>query len=281
MLWVLLIGFLILLVLTYIWIWKKITRDRPDSYPTLQNRQKLDASKKTLVCFGDSITHGNVSYNWVSDVGKLLHELQVLNAGINSDLTFSLLKRIDDVIACQPDFITILIGTNDVNATMKKDLEDSYKQTGRIPENIKPDFESFKKNYQEIILRLKQNTHARIALLSLPIIGEDLNHEVNKKADKYSEFIKELAHTQQLTYLPLREKQKAYLLAHVKPLKYTFEETYKLLILSIINHFFLGKDWDYITQKHGYQLTPDNIHLNSISGGMVRELVKNFITTAY
>jgi lysophospholipase L1-like esterase len=277
MLWVLLIGFLILLVLVYIWLWQKITRYKPESYPTPQNRQKLDALKKTLVCFGDSNTHGNVSYNWVSDIGRIFQDLQVLNAGVNSDLTYSLLQRIDDVIACQPDFITILVGTNDVSATINQELENSFKQTGRIPKDMVPDFDSFKKNYQEIIHRLKQETKAKIAVLSLPVMGEDLKHEANIKADKYSEFIKQLTHEQQLTYLPLREKQKDYLLANPKPLTHTFDETYKLLIFSIINHYILGKDWDYTSKKHGYQLTPDNIHLNSVSGGMVRDLVKEFI----
>ncbi len=276
---VLLIGLLALLVIIYYWLWQKITGEKPKSYPTPQNRENIDASKKTLVCFGDSNTHGNVSYNWVSDLGRFFPDLQVLNAGINSDLTFSLLQRIDDVIACQPDFITILAGTNDVSSTMSEQLNNSFKQIGRIPKDMAPDFESFKKNYQEIVLRLKRETKAKIALISLPVMSEDLIHEANKKADKYSAFIKQLANEQKVVYLPLREKEKDYLLANPRVLKHTFEETYKLLIFSVINHYILGKDWDYTSRKHGYQLTPDNIHLNSISGGMVRDLVKDFITT--
>lgn len=279
MFWVLLIGFLALLVIIYNWLWQKITREKPQSYPTPQNRKNIDLSKKTLVCFGDSNTHGNVSYNWVSDLGRFFPDLQVLNAGINSDLTFSLLQRIDDVIACQPDFITILAGTNDVSSTMSEQLNNSFKQIGRIPKDMVPDFELFKKNYQEIVRRLKQETKAKIALMSLPVMSEDLHHEANKKADKYSAYIKQLANEQQIVYLPLREKEKDYLLANPQVLKHTFEETFKLLIFSVINHYILGKDWDYTSRKHGYQLTPDNIHLNSISGGMIRDLVKDFITT--
>jgi lysophospholipase L1-like esterase len=279
MLWLLLIGFLIWLVVIFYWLWQKVTNQRPESYPTQKNRQQIDTSKKTLVCFGDSNTHGNISYNWVSDLGVIFQDLQVLNAGINSDLTYSLLQRIDEVIACQPDFITILVGTNDVSANVSEELENSFKQIGRIPKDMVPDFDSFKKNYQEIIRRLKEETKAKIALVSLPVMSEDLIHEANIKADKYSKYIKELAQTQQLVYLPLREKEKEYLVANPQPLKHTFDETYKLLIFSIINHFILGKDWDYTSKKHGYQLTPDNIHLNSVSGGMLRDLVKDFIAT--
>lgn len=281
MLWFVLIGFVILLILVYVWLWQKITKHKPESYPTLQNRQKLDTTKKTLVCFGDSNTQGNVSYNWVSDIGRIFQDLQVLNAGINSDLTYSLLQRIDEVIACQPDFITILVGTNDVSATISEELEYRFKQLGRIPKEMKPDDGSFRANYQEIIRRLKQETTAKIAVVSLPIMSEDLTHEANLKADKYSEYVKDLAQEQELSYLPLREREKDYLLASPKPVIHTFEETYVLLIVSIINHYILNKDWDYTSKKHGYQLTPDNIHLNSISGGMLRDLVKKFITKPY
>ena len=279
MLWFLLIGLLILLVIIYNWLWQKITRHKPESYPSQQNRQKIDVSKKILVCFGDSNTQGNVSYNWVSDIGRIFPDLQVLNAGVNSDLTYSLLRRIEDVIACQPDYITILVGTNDVSATINEELLSSFQQIGRIPEDMAPDFDSFKENYQEIIRRLKEETQAKIAVVSLPVMGEDLTHEANLKADKYSAYIKDLAQEQTLTYLPLREKEKDYLLANPKPVIHIFEETYKLLVVSIINHYILNKDWDYTSKKHGYQLTPDNIHLNSISGGMLRELVEEFITT--
>ena len=109
--------------------------------------------------------------------------------------------------------------------------------------------------------------------MSLPVMGEDLSHEANLRADKYSDFIKQLATDKQLSYLPVREKQKEFLLKNPKPLKHSFEETYKLLNFSVISHYLLGKTWDEITTKHGFQLTPDNLHQNSIAGGMIRDLI--------
>ena len=277
MFWFLIITLLIFLSLVYLWLWLKVTRHRPENYPNLQNLQKINPSQKTVVCFGDSNTHGIVSYNWVKDLKTTFPDYQIFNAGVNSDLTYTLLNRINDVIACKPDYITILIGTNDINATMSPDMEKSYKQTGRITKNTFPNFEAFKQNYIEIIHQLKEATKAKIAVMSLPVMGEDLLHEANLRADKYSHFIKELAINEGLTYLPVREKQKEFLLKNPQPLKHTFEETYKLLNLSVINYFILGKNWDYTTQKHGYQLTPDNLHQNSIAGGMIRDLVIQFI----
>ncbi len=264
----------LILGLLYAWLYRKVSKHIPENYPTDKNRHQMDATKKVLVCFGDSNTHGNVSYNWVNDLHFQLADYQVFNAGINSDLTYTLLRRIDDVIACKPDFITILIGTNDVNATMGKVMEKRYQDLGRISKGTSPNFEDFKKNYTEIISQLKAKTQAKIAVMSLPVMGEDLAHEANLKADKYSEFVKQLATDEQLIYLPVREKQKDFLKKNLQPLKHTFEETYKLLNFSVISYYLLGKSWDEITIRHGFQLTPDNLHQNSIAGGMIRDLVK-------
>ena len=263
--------------LIYAWLYRKVSKHIPENYPNPQNRQQIDASKKVLVCFGDSNTHGNVSYNWVNDLSSQLTDYQVFNAGINSDLTYTLLQRIDDVIACKPNFITILIGTNDVNSTMGKIMEKRYQDLGRVSKDISPNFEDFKKNYIKIIRLLKAKSQAKIAVMSLPVLGEDLAHEANQKADKYSEFVKQLATDEQLIYLPVREKQKEFLQNNPQPLKHTFEETYKLLNFSVINYYLLGKNWDEISTKHGFQLTPDNLHQNSIAGGMIRDLVKDAI----
>lgn len=265
----------LILGLLYAWLYRKVSKHIPENYPNVKNRQQIDASKKVLVCFGDSNTHGNVSYNWVNDLSSQLTDYQVFNAGINSDLTYTLLRRIDDVIACKPDFISILIGTNDVNSTMGKIMEKRYQDLGRVSKDISPNFDGFKKNYIEIIRQLKAKTNAKIAVMSLPVMGEDLNHEANQKADKYSDFIKQLTSDEQLIYLPVREKQKEFLQKKPQPLKHKFEETYKLLNFSVISYYLLGKSWDEISTKHGFQLTPDNLHQNSIAGGMIRDLVKD------
>ena len=270
---IILLFLLLILGGIYTWLYRKVSKHIPENYPNDKNRQQIDHQKKVLVCFGDSNTHGNVSYNWVNDLTLQLPDYQVFNAGINSDLTYTLLHRIADVIACQPDYITILIGTNDVNATMNIKMEKRYQRLGRIDKNTSPNFEDFKKNYTEIIRQLKHQTKAKIAVMSLPVMGEDLMHEVNLRADKYSEFILQLADSEQLTYLPVREKQKEFLKKNPRKLKHTFEETYKLLNFSVINHYILGKSWDEITAKHGFQLTPDNLHQNSIAGGIIRDLI--------
>jgi lysophospholipase L1-like esterase len=265
------------LLLIYTWLYRQIANHLPESFPQKSKMPIIDSSKKTVVCFGDSNTHGNVSYNWVDELDTQLSDYQLINAGRNSDLTYTLLDRIDSVIACNPQIVVILIGTNDVNSTMGMALEKRYQKIGRIDKNTHPNLEGFKHNYQTIIHELKAKTKTKIAVMSLPIMGENLNHSANLKADQYSEFIKQLSINEELTYLPVREAQKDYLTQNPSYSPHTFEETYKLLNISVFTNVLLGWSWDKVSEHHGFQLTPDNLHQNSVSGGMIRELVKAYL----
>jgi len=56
-----------------------------------------------------------------------------VNAGINSQLSYNVLQRIDQVVKCNPDFITILIGTNDAAATLNEKNAARYVKKQNLP----------------------------------------------------------------------------------------------------------------------------------------------------
>jgi lysophospholipase L1-like esterase len=70
--------------------------------------------KGVTIFLGNSITEMG---NW----GKLLNDTTVLNRGIGGDITFGLLKRLDDITDREPKKLFILIGINDIG----KDIPDS------------------------------------------------------------------------------------------------------------------------------------------------------------
>lgn len=274
---ILLLGLALIATLLYTYLRRKVTTHLPGSFPTPVNRAKLNHNKPVVVCFGDSNTHGNVSHDWVKDLAVDMPDHQFINAGRNSDLSFTLLRRIDDVIACKPNFITLLIGTNDVNSTLAKSAEKRYLQTGRINANEKPSLVTFETNYSEIIRKLQAETNAKIGVLSLPLMGEDLGNKPNAFVTQYNAIIKRIASENKLTYLPLFETQRAYIKQHPSGTKYKFNDYFKLLNQSVFLHFFFGKTWDEISERHGTQLSPDFLHQNSTAGGMIARLVKDFL----
>jgi lysophospholipase L1-like esterase len=276
-----LLGFLLLLILLFLGITKTLQDSVPDTFPIAGKIDRSKASGRSVViCIGDSITHGNVGANYVEMLAHNLPQnaFYFINAGRNSDLTYTVLKRLDEIIAYQPDCVTLLIGTNDIQASMSEKNRKIYVRNRRINNSEHPDYESFKKNYKLIVHRLKTETKAKIALASLPIISEDLTLDVNQKADLYSNFIYETSQNEGLEYLSVRENMKNYLqkIPNITPL-YQYEDYKKLITLSVLRHLFLRQSWDTICEIHGNQLTHDMLHFNSKGAKIIADLVEDFL----
>jgi lysophospholipase L1-like esterase len=253
---------------TYLWLRHKVLHHIPANYP---DPSRIVPGRPVVVCAGDSITHGNTGANYVDLLAGQRPDLQFFNAGRNADLTYTLLSRLDDVIGMNPDVVTLLIGTNDVQATMGIDKLREYRRIGRIGPGVTPTFETFQTNYRTLIGRLRAETKARIAIASLPVIGEDLTHEANRRAGQYSLFIKALAEAEGLTYLPVREAMTTYLCEHplAGPPKYHYNQARWLLTLSVARHYLFGHSWDTICRSHGNQLTQDMLHFNSTGAELI------------
>jgi lysophospholipase L1-like esterase len=270
----------VVILLIYWTLRRKVLNHLPKRFPQLGHTDHPDAGGRQIVlCAGDSITHGNVGANYVEMLENWLPSDQYyfINAGRNADLTYTLINRLDSIIACQPDILTLLIGTNDINASMLETRRKEYEKLNKITVGTYPNFESFKQNYSLIIKRLKTETKAKIAIASIPIMSEDLQHPVNKRADEYSDFIKQIAEREQVTYLPVREQMKDYIENHPKKLKYSYEQTYKIMNICVLKHYLFGQSWDEICAANGNDLTQDNLHFNTRGATMIGLLVKKFI----
>src|SRR5215469_2048183 len=76
----------------------------PEYYP-----QRVAIFEKEPVVTGRIIFLGN-SITQFGDWKKLLNDSTVINRGIGGDITFGVLKRLDDVIKRQPSKLFLLIG---------------------------------------------------------------------------------------------------------------------------------------------------------------------------
>jgi lysophospholipase L1-like esterase len=86
----------------------------PDHYP-----QRIARFEKEPVITGRIIFLGNS----ITEIGKwdqLLGDSTVINRGISGDISFGVLKRLDDIIKRQPSKLFIMIGINDIG----KDIPD-------------------------------------------------------------------------------------------------------------------------------------------------------------
>ena len=178
--------------------------------------------------------------------------------------------------------MSILIGTNDVNATMSERNWLRYKSFNRLPSmQEQPTIEWYEESLTQIVQRLKTETHARIALLSLAPIGEDLEHEANVKVNRYNEAVRRIAQAEKVDYLPLHERMIAYLHEHEadrKSLPPRLE--YRDGLHNTGNATALhatGLSWDEVSRRNGLLVLTDTLHLNGVGGGMVADLIESWL----
>lgn len=232
-------------------------------------------AKRVVACVGDSITQGFASANYVDLLKKNYTPdgFQFINAGRNSDLAHSVLKRIDSVVACEPDYVTLLVGTNDVNARFSPHWEWIYRIQGRLP--VQPSLAWFSEGVERILGEFTARTAARLAVLDLPMLGEDLSSPTNHRIRDYNLALREIASRQGVTCLPLHDRLTALLPpAHYPP-------PYRGRILNAatasFEHIVLGRSWDEISRRNGLVLLTDQTHLNDLAAGVIAELIGNFI----
>ncbi|TDB68995.1 SGNH/GDSL hydrolase family protein [Arundinibacter roseus] len=276
-----LISIFILIVLYFYWkLRARVVYHYPKNYPRKNASTLAQASHKTIVvCVGDSLTHGNMGESYVPLLEGWLGKSHFFyNAGRNCDLTYTVLNRLEVVIRLQPKYITLLIGTNDINAILDSANLQTYYKIGRLSPGTRPSIDTFKANYEQIVERLMTETSAKIALLSIPVMSEDSSCAANQLADRYSHFVKILAREKGLTYLPVREVMKAFLLQNPKTIRHGFHKTRSLISISMVRHYLLGQSWNSIAQIHGNDLTHDNLHFTTRGAAIVATEVERFLT---
>jgi len=229
-----------------------------------------------LVCAGDSITHGRVSHNYVDILAeRLAGEVDVVNAGINSELAWNVLERSDEIIACDPEFVTILIGTNDANGSMTEEKGQAQVEEMGLPQA--PTKEWYRESLTALCEKLIAYTDAEIALLSLPPINENIDAEAYARAEEYSRVIEEVADELDLAYLPLNETMDAYLREAGGAPTITYEDQTKVMYAGIFKHFVLKQNFEEIANANGCSLITDTLHLSETGATIVADIIEEFV----
>jgi lysophospholipase L1-like esterase len=270
----------VILLFLHLHIYLKAQKKPYNSPSRFINNEKSALKNKVIVCVGDSITHGRVSYNYVDLLSQRLSSsgFELVNAGVNGELAYDVLQRVDEVIRCDPDFITILIGTNDIYASLgRKDSHRAMRNT--TSEEMHGQEDHFRVNLIKICSQLSAHTKAKIALVSLPPIGEELGHAAYLRATLYSKVIKEVAIKQQLNYIAVHETMTDYLKKkNTKPNLCLNHNLLYVMYKGILLHYILGRSFDEISTSNGFVLLTDFLHLNSKGAEMIADLVQEFVT---
>jgi lysophospholipase L1-like esterase len=234
--------------------------------------------RKNIILFlGASITQGRISVSFVNTLTRIfgLEKYKYINQGIAGFESYNILNRLDKAINTQPDFVILLGGTNDILSALDPKLSRLSRKLKKIPHE--PSTSNFRKNITEIVQRLKQETHAIIAIASLPILGENLDSKENKMVREYNFELKLISETEKVNYLPVYEKQERYLKQVIVGKGKDCIKPSRMAFKSLAQHYLLCKSLDSISKKNGFVILTDGIHLNSIGSKFVADEIELFI----
>jgi acyl-CoA thioesterase I len=232
-------------------------------------------AKRLVVCAGDSITRGQSSANWVDILQRRFAAdgYQFVNAGTDGDPAWNVLQRVGDIVRCQPDAVTLQVGSNDVAATSGTWQENMYRRQQHLPQA--PTLGWYTECVDEILTRLRSQTSARTAVLDIPMIGEDLTSDMNRRVDSYNQALRRVAAAHAAKYLPLHDRLASLLPAPHNPPPY--RGRFGPMIRASLSHNILHRSWDRISASNGLIVLIDQVHLNDRAAALTADLVADFI----
>lgn len=251
-------------------------------------------SSPTLVCLGDSLTHGNCSSSFTPNIPRKLAEalgmeppslskifnapLWVVNAGQNGIGSYTIREeRVQGAMNCYPDYVLLLIGTNDVRAMYKPAWAKRMVSTWELPQT--PTLENYEYNLREILDFIQEtsiNTH--IGVCTLPPMGENLAAPANDWVRKANVVIEKTvnSYNQKCTVVPLYERFESIL--EKKPNKQnSWSVDYFFPVAVMMNFLFHLMPgfftWNSLSKPFGNLLLSDGLHLNDYGSDTVTEVV--------
>jgi lysophospholipase L1-like esterase len=227
-----------------------------------------------VVVAGASIVRGRASVDFVQLLRGRFPSRMFVNAGVNGNVAWELLQRIDQVIACRPAQVVILVGTNDVQASLTPDATRQTRESKHLPED--PSIGWYAACLDVIVDRLR-TTGAAVALCSLPPIGQDLGAPVNAVIREANAAIERVCDRSGATYLPVYEMLTELLASQGATQGPAWTGSWAPGLRSLVEHFVLRREYDAIARDQGWLLSPDGVHMDSTGAGIIVDVVAQWL----
>ena len=148
----------------------------------------LPAKGDTFVFFGDSITHKGAYTDPTELLATALHPelgLTFVNQGENGDTILDLQRRLDwDVLRLKPQWVSIMVGTDDVNISLANDLLHNPAPWSPVPDFIR--------SYTDLVIRIHA-TGARAICITPPMEAAIYGQRCNGELDVYAAWTRNVA----------------------------------------------------------------------------------------
>lgn len=273
--------------------WEMVTRppiNNPGAF--LKRFREMSPVRPVLVCVGDSLTHGTLSDNWIPKVPPKIAEkmkfdkpqpsdfmdpVWIVNNGQNAITSYTVLQsRLQSTMACYPDYVLLMIGTNDVLSMYSPAARADKVSTWGLPEA--PSMDGFRRNIKGIVDFLVQASNkTQIGLCTLPPLGEELSSPANKLIKEANEIIHEVGESagDNVMVLQVGERMQDEIAKNnnggkgsMKP-----EMMAPLMMLFTPLYLFLGVPLKALSGIAKNCVLSDCVHLNESGGDIMADVV--------
>lgn len=231
-------------------------------------------ARPVVACLGASIVRGRASVDFVRMLREDHLDMAFVNGGVNGRVAWELLRDMDEVMACDPAYAIILVGTNDVQASLSDKDRAAARHSKGLPRDPSPEW--FGECLGEIIDRL-HGTGTHVAVCSLPPLGQDLDSPVNDAVREFNAVIRDVAPAHDATYLPVHEAMAGVIVGAGAEAGPAYTGSWRPGLESLVGHFALGRSYDDIAERAGFMLSPDGVHLDTAGARIVANLASGFL----
>jgi lysophospholipase L1-like esterase len=238
---------------------------------------------ETVACLGSSTTAAKGTYNWIAALHRRPQNtrFRFANFGVGGDLSFNTVQRVDSALRLRPKRAIVLVGTNDILASVFPNFRRIVRVWKRPPGDPSP--AALGHNLATTVAKLRQDGTLTIGLTSLAVVGEDphssdpVQSRLNELFAVYNGVIRDLAASEGVHYIPFYESFEDALhhAQTAKPFtRFSFPAFYRDYL---VRELILRRSFDEISRLNGWSFHIDGIHLNTRGGEILTEVVQRFL----
>jgi acyl-CoA thioesterase-1 len=204
----------------------------------------------------------------------------LLKNGITSHTILN--ERLNKAMGCYPDYVLVWIGTNDVRAMYKTAWGNQVVSTNGLPH--RPSISILERNLVGIVSFIRQSSPAvKIAICTLPPMGEDLKSSANKLVRDANQVIERVGKsTEACAVIPVFDRLESLIEKSRRGKKAVSVEKFFLLFSWMMPayHIFRVGSWNTLSAMVGNTVMTDGIHLNERGAAVVTDLIVEWLLKA-
>ena len=253
----------------------------PEDHPAAVLLRPRPSGLRRVAFLGASIIHGRVSAPIPQRVRVLMARagaaIDVVNAGVNGDLAWNALQRAPAVLRCAPTDVVVLVGSNDVMGSLSARDARRYLAAKRLPQL--PDAAFYERSLDALLCELQSAPGVRVAVCTLPFLGEDLASAENQRVRAYNALVQQVATRRGVPVLDVYSALVGALEARGGKGRAAPLLGARLLLPILLRE--VGRcSFGTIGKIFGFKLLSDGIHLSESAADCVAELIAAWLRQA-